>query len=188
MIIDETVFEEVLEKLYEELKSIKLIIYELDKDLALRLINDIERLQVDKCIVQVLPSTVVASYEQLLLASLLTFKSLKDNKAVCRKTYMEFLVRLFSNRHVGKLIKKLQEVSAPKYLLITSCVGEIVAPTIGEELKLTPISSHELIRRYKMSTNLNDLLRIYDLAISNELNHDLIHKLILSKIALSYLL
>lgn len=152
------------------------------------MISDIENLQTDKCIVQVLPSTVIASYEQLLLASLITFKSLKSSRIICKKPYMEFLVRLFSNRHVGKLIKKLQEVNASKYLLITSCMEEVVALDLEKELKLIPMSPHELICRYKMSANLNDLLRIYDLNLNGEIDHDLIHKLILSKIALSYLL
>ncbi len=175
-------FKEVLGKLYEDLSRMRLSLRELCCEDALTLIRDIDRMQVDGCITQILPSTLIMSDKQLLLASLLTFKAIEGGKSISRKPYIEFLLRLFSKRQINEVINMLKTIKSDSYLLIRVCKGaEVLArsshPTYPE------VNPSDLFKRYNVKY-IYDLIRVYDIVGEVGLDLNRVHSLILTKISL----
>ncbi|MEM1983488.1 MAG: KEOPS complex subunit Cgi121 [Sulfolobales archaeon] len=172
----------LLGKLCEDLSKIDLSVYEVGSEVALKLIEDIDRLQVNGCITQVLPSTLVISDKQLLLASLQTFKAIGEGKNLSRKPYIEFLLRLFSNRQISEIINVLRSINSDSYLLVRVCKGpkKIVS---SSQLIGTSIEPSELLKRFSIEA-LEQIVKVY--GISKEVNLDVnkVHSLILTKISL----
>lgn len=174
--------EGVWRKLCEDLSKIELEVFEISSNDALTLIRDIDKLQVNGCITQVLPSVLVLSDKQLLLASFLTFKAFEEGRNVSRKPYIEFLLRLFSNRQINDIITILKNVSSSSYLLVRVCkdVGNMCKPPI---INGSEVSPSQLLQRFN-TERIDDLIKAYGLEGNVGLDIDRMHSLILTKISL----
>lgn len=174
--------EDVWRKLCEDLSKMELKVFEISSNDALTLIRDIDKVQVSGCITQVLPSTLVLSDKQLLLASLLTFKAFEEGRNVSRKPYIEFLLRLFSNRQISDIITILKNVSSGSYLLVRVCKG-VEDLSKKPIIKGSEVSPSQLFQRFN-TEYIGDLIKAYGLEGDVGLDISRIHSLILTKISL----
>jgi len=172
--------------LTSKLNSMKLEVYEVGRDEALRIIKDLDNYQFKGCITQVLPRCLVISDKQLLLASLLTFKAVERKEMISKKKHIEFLIRLFSNRQINEVINLISKVVSEKYLLITVCLEQE-----GED-RTTSFNYHkvnpeELFKEFR-GGDIKYIIKVY--GISDDVGCDVgrIHSIILSKIALFQLI
>ncbi len=174
--------DEVWGKLCADLSRIELAVSEIRRDEALKLINEIDEVQVEGCITQVLPSTLVLSDKQILLASLLTFKAIEEGRNISRKPHIEFLLRLFSNRQISDVVNMIKDVRSSKYYVIRVCrrVGgsERYSPLMGVE-----VNPSELFKMFEVE-GLKDLVKAYGIVGESDLDTGRAHSLILTKISL----
>lgn len=176
------VIEDVWRKLCEDLGKIELKVFEISSDNALTLVKDIDKVQVDGCITQVLPSTLILSDKQLLLASLLTFKAFEEGRNVSRKPYIEFLLRLFSNRQISDIIATLKNVSSSSYLVVRVCKG-VEDLSKASTVNGSEVSPSKLFQRFN-TERVGDLIKAYGLEGEVGLDIGKVHSLILTKISL----
>ncbi|MCS7107913.1 MAG: hypothetical protein NZ911_00715 [Sulfolobales archaeon] len=173
---------EVWSNLRGELGKVVLSIYEVSYDDALKLVRDLDKFQIEDCITQILPSTLIISDKQLLLASLLTFKAIDEGRNLSKKPYIEFLLRLFSNRQIFEVVNKLKEIKSSSYLLIRVCRGSkssgLYLPTAFSE-----VNPSELVNRYNLEA-LGDVVNVYGIPEHIGLDFNKVHSLILTKISL----
>jgi len=176
---------EIWRDLINEVNSIKVLVIDVEKDTALKLINSIDRIQVNGCITQVLPSDVVISDKQLILASLITFKSIREGFNVSKKPYIEFLVRLFANRQIRNVLENLKSVNGIKYYIIRVCLDVVKEDDIAVYGRKVPLE--ELMERVndKCIKHISMMYELPEEALKSVKNISDLHLLILSKIALS---
>lgn len=143
-----------------------------------KIIDELHKYESDNCFVQILPSKIVISSKQLKLAAFLAFKAFEEGINISRSKHLEFLLYLFGDRQISKVLKALGDIQEERYVIASFCYdGE---PSINFD-KCVLISDEDL----KLA-DLKVIAYIYDVTDNEKIfltNYEEANKLVLTKIA-----